>query len=133
MRLVFTGNPTVRLSEQLLTNGISNRTKFAGELTEAELASYYRGATALVFPSLYEGFGLPVVEAMACGTPVITSDRASLPEVAGDAALIINPESVEEIAGAMTKLAFDPLLKSDLSRKGLSRARQFTWAETTQK
>ena len=130
MRLVFTGNSTDRLKQQLSMGGISDRATFAGELTETELAAYYRGATALVFPSLYEGFGLPVVEAMACGTPVITSNRASLPEVAGNAALLIDPESVQEIADAMNRVTSDSILRANLRLKGIERAKKFTWEQT---
>ncbi|MDC0837876.1 glycosyltransferase, partial [Limnoraphis robusta] len=87
-------------------------------------------AIALVFPSLWEGFGFPVLEAMACGTPVITSNLASLPEVAGEAALLINPYEVEEISAAMKTLISDPQMAGQLRQKGLSRCQEFSWQKT---
>ena len=86
-----------------------------------------------VYPSLYEGFGLPVVEAMACGTPVITSNRASLPEVAGDAALLIDPTRPDDLAAAMSALMSDGALHDELRRKGLARAEGFTWEAVARK
>jgi len=83
-----------------------------------------------VFPSLWEGFGLPVLEAMACGTPVITSNLSALKEVAGDAALLVNPYQTAEIAGAMQEIIQDSGLRSHLRRLGLARAAQFTWQQT---
>ena len=93
----------------------------------------YRGAAALVFPSLYEGFGLPVAEAMACGTPVVTSNTTALPEVAGDAALLVNPESAEEISAAIYRVVSDPALRSTLRERGLRQAGKFSWANTAGK
>jgi glycosyltransferase involved in cell wall biosynthesis len=81
----------------------------------------------LAFPSLWEGFGIPVVEAMACGTPVITSTVTSLPEIAGGAALLVDPLSIEAIAEAMGRLEASPALRDDLIAKGLTRARAFDW------
>jgi glycosyltransferase involved in cell wall biosynthesis len=86
-----------------------------------------------VFPSLSEGFGLPVIEAMACGTPVVTSNICSLPEVAGGDALLVDPCSVESIASAMLKLATDDALAASLSVRGQERAARFTWAETARR
>jgi glycosyltransferase involved in cell wall biosynthesis len=87
-------------------------------------------AIALVFPSLWEGFGLPVLEAMACGTPVITSNLSALPEVAGDAALLIDPYQVGELAAAMAAVWQDSQLWQQLHRAGLQRAQGFSWAKT---
>jgi glycosyltransferase involved in cell wall biosynthesis len=89
------------------------------------MSSLYASATALVFPSLIEGFGLPILEAMTCGAPVITSNRSSLPEVAGDAALYVTPENVSEIAAAMQQLASSPMLRASLVAKGFARSREF--------
>lgn len=89
-------------------------------------------AIALVFPSLWEGFGLPALEAMACGTPVITSNLASLPEVTGDAALLIDPEKVEEIGDAMARVAREASLRAQLRTAGLTRASQFSWDKTAE-
>lgn len=91
------------------------------------LAALYAGAAAFVFPSLYEGFGLPPLEAMACGTPVIVSNAASLPEVVGDAALQIDPGSAEEIAKAMQTILDDTGMRQQMRQRGLARAEMFTW------
>lgn len=130
MRLILSGNPTAELVGRIENRGQSDRIVFAGQIPEAQMPSFYRGAVALLFPSLYEGFGLPVIEAMACGTPVITSNTTSLPEVAGEAALLVNPESVEEIASAVSRLASDSSLQDDLRRKGYGQAAKFTWERT---
>lgn len=94
------------------------------------LADLYERCTALVFPSLYEGFGLPPLEAMRCGTPVITSNTTSLPEVVGDAALLVNPYSASSIAEAMLRVLEDDHLRCELSRKGRERAAEFSWENT---
>lgn len=83
-----------------------------------------------VFPSLYEGFGLPPLEAMACGTPVVCSNAASLPEVVGDAAVTVDPYDVDALAEAMQRVLADRDLREDLRARGLARARQFTWERT---
>ena len=98
-----------------------------GYVSEENLQDLYRRARALVYPSLYEGFGLPVLEAMSLGCPVITSDRSSLPEVAGDAALYVDPENVAEITGAMRQISADSDLRSELARLGHARAKLFSW------
>jgi glycosyltransferase involved in cell wall biosynthesis len=87
----------------------------------------YRLADVFVFPSLYEGFGLPPLEAMASGTPVVTSNVSSLPEVAGDAALLVDPRDPDAIAGAVRMVLTDRTLREDLRRRGLARARNFSW------
>jgi glycosyltransferase involved in cell wall biosynthesis len=84
-------------------------------------------AEAFVFPSLYEGFGLPALEAMSCGTPVVTSNISSLPEVVGDAAVLVDPELVESIAGGMEKVLTDSDLREKLATEGLSQAHKFSW------
>ena len=98
-----------------------------GYVTRAELEALYRRARIFAFPSLDEGFGMPVLEAMANSVPVITSNRSALPEVAGDAALLVNPNDPEEIAAALVRLASDPDLCDDLARRGRERAVQFSW------
>jgi glycosyltransferase involved in cell wall biosynthesis len=90
----------------------------------------YRLSTMLVFPSLEETFGLPVLEAMAAGLPVVTSNRSALPEVAGEAALLVNPENPEEIAAAVRRILDSPELRRELIRKGHERAREFPWERT---
>jgi glycosyltransferase involved in cell wall biosynthesis len=98
-----------------------------GYVTRAELEALYRRARIFAFPSLDEGFGMPVLEAMANSVPVITSNRSALPEVAGDAALLVNPNDPEEIAAALVRLASDRDLCDDLARRGRERAAQFSW------
>ena len=97
-----------------------------GYVPDAGLAMLYRRARMFVFPSRYEGFGLPVLEAMASGTPVITSNVTSLPEVAGDAALLVDPDDVEGLAEAMRRVREDKTLRNDLIERGLRRAAMFS-------
>jgi glycosyltransferase involved in cell wall biosynthesis len=101
--------------------------RFLGFVRDETLAVLYRLASVFAFPSLYEGFGLPVLEAMASGTPVVTSNVSSLPEVAGDAAVLVDPYDVEAIASGLERVLSDPALASELSRRGLRRAREFSW------
>lgn len=101
-----------------------------GTVPEEHLAALYSGATCVVHPSLYEGFGLPVLEAMACGTPVICAARSSLPEVAGDAAWFFDPVQPESLGQALGRLLGDSDLRRKLAEKGLARARQYTWERT---
>jgi glycosyltransferase involved in cell wall biosynthesis len=107
--------------------GLADRVQFVGYVADEDLSDLMSGALAFVFPSLYEGFGMPVLEAMACGTPVLTSRTSSLPEVAGDAALLVDPSRIDEIASGLRRLASDSSLRSDLREHGLRRAAQFTW------
>lgn len=100
---------------------------FPGYVPDEDLPAIYAGAQALVFPSFYEGFGLPVLEAMACGTPVVCSDRGSLPEVAGDAALLVDPGDGEAIVEAVRSLLSREDLREVYRRRGLERAGQFSW------
>lgn len=117
----------LRLIEEL---NLMNRVIIAGHLPEEKLILLYNLADIFVLPSLYEGFGLPVLEAMACGTPVITSNISSLPEVVGDAARLIDPENLEEIAFAMEEVLEDEELRKKMSLKGLERAKYFSWENT---
>ena len=98
--------------------------------TQTALVPLYQRALGFVFPSLHESFGLPILEAMACGCPVVTSNVAACPEVAGDAALLIDPRSVDEIATVMQRLIEDSELRATLRQKGLDRAQQFTWRKS---
>ncbi|MEB3355592.1 MAG: glycosyltransferase family 1 protein [Synechococcales bacterium] len=110
--------------------GLSGRVKFLDYVPYTDLPILLNRAIALVFPSLWEGFGLPVLEAMACGTPVITSNCASLPEVAGEAALLVDPYQIDGIAAAMRVVATDDRARSQLRAAGLARAQQFSWKKT---
>jgi glycosyltransferase involved in cell wall biosynthesis len=106
---------------------------FAGYADSGSLPLWYSAASVFVYPSLYEGFGLPVLEAMACGTPVITSDTSSLPEVAGDAALTVDPTDVDAISTSLRRLLNDGALRDDLRRRGVQRARAFSWRRTAER
>ncbi len=105
---------------------------FTGYVPEEDLPALYSGATVFVYPSIFEGFGLPVLEAMACGVPVITSHSSSLPEVVGEAALMVNPYDERAIEGALAQLLWDEALRRELSERGLRRARQFSWRRTAE-
>lgn len=107
--------------------GLADGVRFTGYLDDADLPALYSAAEAFVFPSLYEGFGLPPLEAMACGTPVITSNTSSLPEVVGDAALMVDPYDVEGLAAAMERALTDGAWRADLRRRGLEHASRYTW------
>jgi glycosyltransferase involved in cell wall biosynthesis len=101
--------------------------RLIGYIEETDLPALYSGARMAVVPSLYEGFGLPCLEAMACGTPLVCSNTASLPEVVGDAAILVSPHEPEEIAQAMVKVVESPEVAEDLADRGRRRAAQFTW------
>lgn len=106
---------------------LDNTVRFLGGVRNEELVYLYNAASAFVLPSFYEGFGLPPLEAMACGTPVIVSNVSSLPEVVGDAGLLVAPDDVEELAVAMSRVLTDTTLREELRNKGLKRARTFSW------
>lgn len=120
------------LKHRAKTLRISHRIQFRGYVPEAELPIAIGQAIGLVFPSLWEGFGLPILEAMACGTPVITSDFGSMPEVAGEAALLVDPYNVGMIAAAMRLLWHDSAARSQLQAAGLKRVEAFRWEKTGQ-
>lgn len=108
--------------------GLSRRVRFTGYVPAADLPRWYQAATVAVYPSLYEGFGFPPLESMACGTPVITSDRAAMPEVVGDAGVLVDPTDVAALAAALRALLRDPGRCAHLSAAGRARAATFTWA-----
>jgi glycosyltransferase involved in cell wall biosynthesis len=129
---VLCGYPTEheeQLVEQAGRLGISDDVRILGWVDDAELEGLYAAAACLVFPSLYEGFGLPVLEAMARGLPVACSNRSSLPEIAGDAALLFDPENVASIAAAIERLLTDPEERERLIARGHEQASRFTWTE----
>ncbi len=124
------GAETIR--EAVARSAARERIHLAGFVTDDELPAWYSGAKALVFPSLFEGFGLPPIEAMACGCPVLSSDRGSLPEVVGDAARIFDPEDPAAIAAAMFELSHSHKQQEDLRAAGLTRAGEFRWERCAQ-
>ena len=118
-------------SKQLVEDlNLSDSVRFLGPITNIDLPALYAGAELFAFPSLYEGFGLPVLEAMACGTPVACSNTSSLPEVAGDAALLFAPTDVDAMAATMQQLLGDHALRRELSEKGRVQAKRFSWERT---
>ncbi|MGH7207284.1 MAG: glycosyltransferase family 4 protein [Nitrospiraceae bacterium] len=130
--LVLTGDFRRRadLRELLGRTGIEKQTVFTGVVSDGRLIDLYQRASLFVFPSCYEGFGLPVLEAMACGCPVICSNVSSLPEVAGDAALQVDPLDADKLASEMTRVLRDSALCSDLRKRGLVQAGTFSWDRT---
>jgi glycosyltransferase involved in cell wall biosynthesis len=132
-KLILTGTPTPSLEKIIQNKSLENRVIFCRNLTEQKLAEYYRGANAVVFPSLYEGFGLPVVEAMASGVPALTSNTTSLPEIAGEAALLVDPHEADAITKGIEKITQDSALRNELIEKGLKQARLFSWDNVASK
>lgn len=145
MRGAEAGQPAVRLVlaggqgwdydaifAEVARQGLEQEVLFPGYVADQELAWWYRAATLFVYPSLLEGFGLPVLEAMACGAPVVTSNRSSLPEVAGEAALLVDPTAVDALAAALLRLLGDAGLASELRSRGLAQAARFPWSRTAQ-
>lgn len=132
-RLILAGKPAFRHSEvfsRVRKYGLDEEVIFTGYLPDDDLPVLYQGADVFAYPSLYEGFGLPVAEAMACGTPVVTSNRSAMPEVAGDAAILVDPEDTAEIAEGLLKILADPGLAATMSRRGEQQAKRFTWDST---
>lgn len=134
--LVLAGKPgwgrqdVRRLAEDM---GLGREVIFAGYVDDDLLPSLYAGAGLFVYPSLYEGFGLPVLEAMACGTPVLTSNLSSMPEVAGEAALLADPGDAGDLAGKMALLLGDKALSREMSARGAARAASFSWESTARR
>lgn len=125
--------PTPTLSGLIHNLELKEAVHFVGRVSDNELIGLYSAADLFVFPSLYEGFGFPILEAMACGTPVIASDAASLPEVVGEAGVLADPHSPEAFADAIASLLLDSAQAAEYRRRGLARARQFTWEQTAQR
>ncbi|MNL22179.1 Capsular glucan synthase [compost metagenome] len=136
LKLVLVGkdDPRVPMREWLASRNLSDRVVLTGFVAdEVDLAALYQEATAFVFPSRYEGFGLPPLEAMAAGVPVIASDRASIPEVVGPAGLLLDPDRVLEWQRAIESLCEDPSRREALATLGRERARAFQWDVTAAK
>ena len=135
LRLVIIGDelskyPQVRRA--VIQSKMESLVRFLGFVPVETLRAFYKNAAAFVFPSLYEGFGLPPLEAMACGTPVVTSNSSSLPEVVGEAAIIVNPENVFDIARGMRDVLLDEVLRRRCVRLGLQQLRRFSWKQTAE-
>jgi glycosyltransferase involved in cell wall biosynthesis len=120
------------LRRRVEATGVRHDVRFFGFVPDSTLSALYRLASAFVFPSLYEGFGLPPLEAMASGTPVVTSRISSLPEVVGDAAVLVDPYRIEDIADGLERVLTDEALRATLVERGLSRVRQFSWERSVQ-
>ncbi len=133
LRLIIIGDNVSRsstLRHAVIQGRVEQSVRFLGFVPIETLRVFYQAAAAFVFPSLYEGFGLPPLEAMACGTPVVTSGVSSLPEVVGDAATIVNPENVFDIARGIRETLVDLDLRNALILKGFQQLTRFSWAET---
>jgi glycosyltransferase involved in cell wall biosynthesis len=135
LRLLIIGDEISRypaLRHAVIHSRVEDTVRFLGFVPIDTLRAFYQAASAFVFPSLYEGFGLPPLEAMACGTPVVCSSVNSLPEVVGDAAEIVNPENVFDIARGMREVLLDRTRRSRLVERGFEQARRFSWERTAQ-
>jgi glycosyltransferase involved in cell wall biosynthesis len=131
INLVLAGSKRYKPGQTIESSEFSqfnSRVVYTGYIDDEDLSAVYSGATAFIFPSLYEGFGLPPLEAMKCGTPVICSNATSLPEVVGDAGILINPKDEDALCQAMLNVLKDSSLLQELHQKGLVRAQQFSWA-----
>jgi glycosyltransferase involved in cell wall biosynthesis len=125
--LLFTGESTNLLLNHCEKFGVSRKVFFTGKIQELTMPSLYKGAIALIFPSLYEGFGLPAIESMACGTPVLASNTTCFPEILGDAALLVNPDSSDEVSHGISQICNDSKLRANLIEKGFIRASGYRW------
>ncbi|HEY3175608.1 MAG TPA: glycosyltransferase family 1 protein [Candidatus Polarisedimenticolia bacterium] len=127
------GPATAELIRSAAATGLLDRVRLPGFVPRPTLVALYRGAAAVVYPSFTEGFGLPVLEAMACGAPVVASRAGAIPEVGGDACLYVDPSDERQIEGAIARILDDETLAADLSRRGRERAARFTWRETARR
>jgi glycosyltransferase involved in cell wall biosynthesis len=130
LKLVFTGDATSQLSDLALQLNISDRLVFLGDVAEENLPSVYRGAIAVILVSLYEGFGIPIIEGMACGVPVLASNTSALPEISGGAACLVDPLNVDEISSSIEAVVYDAALRERLIQRGYKRSQDFSWDET---
>ena len=138
LKLVKVGGPghsrqlRSEMLKKLSSLGISENVTFVDYISELELAYYYSSATLLAYPSLYEGFGLPPLEAMACGCPVVTANTSSLPEVVGEAGIMVNPYDTRSLVQAMRRVLTDDKLRDNMVRKGLEQSKKFSWEKTAE-
>jgi glycosyltransferase involved in cell wall biosynthesis len=133
LRLIIIGDEISKypgLRQAVHRHRLDKYVRYLGFQPYDTLAAFYRLARAFVFPSLYEGFGLPPLEAMACGTPVVTSNVSSLPEIAGNAAILVDPYDPASIAAGITRAVTDDVLRGQLIERGLARARDFSWSQS---
>lgn len=130
IKLVFTGASDRKTTKTIQELELGNAVIYTGKISEVELASWYRGAIATIFPSLYEGFGLPIIESMACGTPVVASNTTSLPEVGGNAGYYVDPLSIQSISAGIKHVVENENLRNEMRQKGLVRTNLFTWDRT---
>ncbi len=136
LTLVIIGSKGWRCEDifaEVARQGLEAQTHFLDFVADADLPALYSAASLFVYPSLYEGFGLPALEAMACGTPVVVSNQSALPEVVDETGLLVDPYNVEEIAAAMARLLTDTSLRQQLAQAGQRRAARFTWEEMATK
>jgi glycosyltransferase involved in cell wall biosynthesis len=131
--LVLSGLKDKNVERLAFKHKVKEWVVFSGHVDEEEMPLLYNSANLFVFPSLYEGFGLPPLEALACGVPVITSNAASLPEIIGGAGMLVCPQNSEEIAAAMSKVLSDKVLRKELIEKGMAQAGLFSWEECARK
>ncbi len=128
--LIRIGRPSKKTRELIRVLGLDRNVKHVGSCSDEDLNHFYNAADVFVFPSFYEGFGLPPLEAMACGTPVVSSNRTSLPEVVGEAGILIDPEDVSALAKRIEQVLADRRLARELSERGLAHVAQFSWENT---
>jgi glycosyltransferase involved in cell wall biosynthesis len=127
-KLILIGGESPLFAEvRLKAKNYADDIMFKGFVNDQELKAFYKGAVLVAYPSLYEGFGLPPLEAMACGTPVVTSNTSSIPEVVGDAAIMVNPYDIEQLAMAMERVIDHPSVRTELIRRGREQVRRFNW------
>jgi len=132
-QLLLAGNPGrdhLELVRTVRKLGMDEEVIFTGYISHHQMPLVYQAADLFVFPSLYEGFGLPILEAMACGTPVVSSNAASLPEVVGRAGILVDPYDANEMARAMCRVLSDKSLAQDLVKKALKQSKRFSWVQT---
>ena len=135
LRLVIIGDELSKYPEvrrAVIQSKMEHLVRFLGFVPIETLRAFYKSAAAFVFPSLYEGFGLPPLEAMACGAPVVTSNSSSLPEVVGEAAMIVNPENVFDIARGIREVLLDEGLRRRCVQQGLQQLKRFSWKQTAE-